>query len=183
MAASRHTFFYSDSHFCSQWYPCKFNIEGITFNSAEQWMMYSKAKLFKDKESATKILKSTSPREQKALGRRVKNFEERAWDRYAKAIVFIGNLAKFSQNSELFDQLKNTVDTTLVEASPYDTIWGIGLKWDNPKIQDETFWRGRNWLGYILTILRDIMISDETYRLNSGEFRKLTDVPESLSEL
>ena len=145
--------------------------------------MYSKAILFNDKATAQLILNSHSPSEQKALGRKVKNFDERIWDRYAKAIVFVGNLAKFSQNPELYDQLKATTGTTLVEASPYDRIWGIGLNADHPDANDVKLWRGHNWLGYTLTILRDMMAADPNYRLTVGEIMNLRDAPLTLAQL
>lgn len=183
MAAISYTFFYKSSHFCSQWFSCKFNIGGRTFNCAEQWMMYSKAILFNDKSTAQLILNSRSPKEQKALGRKVKNFDQARWDRYAKAIVFVGNLAKFSQYPELYDQLVATAGTTLVEASPYDSIWGIGLKQDHPDARQRDRWRGLNWLGFTLTILRDKMMTDGGYRLLSGQDMRLKDVPEEVGKI
>lgn len=152
------TFFFSNKDIYSQWYPSTFIIDNIRFNCAEQWMMYSKAKLFKDKNTQQKILATKSPSKQKALGRTVKNFDETIWNKHARYFVYVGNLAKFTQNKELLDYLLSTKNTTLVEASPYDTIWGIGLSSSDKKAKDRTLWRGKNWLGETLTLLRDELL-------------------------
>jgi hypothetical protein len=163
------TFFW-DGPF-SQWYPSPFEVDGRQFINAEQFMMYSKAMMFKDEEAASKIMKSDSPREQKALGRKVKNFNIEVWsgasepfdgrlvwgrERSPRAwsIVRKGSWNKFSQNPGLLEVLAATAGTTLVEASPYDKIWGIGLsEWDDRKFFREN-WQGTNWLGEILTNVR-----------------------------
>ncbi len=149
------TFFYRTKHPFSQWYPCSFIIDGIQFNCTEQFMMFSKAKLFANESIAEKILELKEPREQKALGREVKNFDEAVWNKEAKSIVYKGNFAKFTQNENLKILLLKTAGTTLVEASPSDIIWGIGLPEDHPDRFDKTKWRGKNWLGEVLTQVRD----------------------------
>lgn len=138
----------------SQWYKSEFTVEGITFVTAEQYMMYNKAKLFEDDEIAELILKTDNPSEQKMLGRSVKNFDKKIWERQAKNIVTKGNIAKFSQNEELLSFMKNTKDLILVEASSYDKIWGIGLSENDPDIEDESKWQGTNWLGECLMKVR-----------------------------
>lgn len=143
----------------SQWHPSKFignTGSGILeFNCAEQWMMYKKAQLFDDQNSMTKIMSSSSPKEQKKLGRQVVGFDADKWNGVARNIVLIGNYYKFSQNPDLLALLKATGTTTLVEASPYDTVWGIGLAEDNPLALDRATWKGTNWLGEELTKLRN----------------------------
>jgi ribA/ribD-fused uncharacterized protein len=153
------TFFWNGPF--SQWYSSSFEIDGIRFITAEQFMMYSKAILFKDEDIAYKIMKSADPMEQKALGRKVKNFNIETWSDavgprlpIAWSIVRKGSWNKFSQNPDLLKVLAATAGTTLVEASPDDKIWGIGLgEWDDRKFYRKN-WQGTNWLGEILTNVR-----------------------------
>lgn len=152
------TFFWrSDSPF-SQWYPTRFEIDSIVFNCAEQYMMFGKAKLFGDHEIACKILRSSSPIEQKKLGRKVKYFDQVKWNAESKPIVYKGNHAKFTQNPALLQKLLSTKGTTLVEASPVDKIWGIGLAEDDPRSLFRKTWQGENWLGEVLTQLREDLL-------------------------
>jgi ribA/ribD-fused uncharacterized protein len=140
----------------SQWYPSDFTSkEGKNFNCAEQYMMYSKAMLFGDTETAEKILDAKTPDEQKALGRAVKNFDKDVWDQHACEIIYQGNYYKFTQNPHLWQALDATSSKQLVEAAHYDPIWGIGLRADDPDAQDPAKWKGTNWLGGTLTKLRD----------------------------
>ena len=139
----------------SQWYPSEFKVDGISYNCAEQYMMAEKAKLFGDNKIRKQIMKTNSPREQKALGRKVSNFDAGKWNSVARDIVYKGNLAKFSQNKDLQKELLTTEDKTLVEASPYDKIWGIGLAADDPNATRPENWKGTNWLGEVLMRVRD----------------------------
>ena len=118
-------------------------------------MMYKKAILFNDINTAKKILKSKTPKEQKQLGRQVEKFDTNTWNSVCKTIVYDGNYAKFTQNKDLLECLKLTSDLTLVEASPYDKIWGIGRSIDDKNSCNQKNWIGTNWLGFILTKLRD----------------------------
>ena len=151
----KYTFFWRSESPFSQWYPAVFVVDGVQFNCAEQYMMYRKALLFDDEEIARKILDASSPRTQKALGRKVRHFSESVWEEHSHEIVFTGNHAKFSQNPPLKAILLATAGTTLVEASPTDRIWGVGLAEDDPRIYDRKQWRGQNRLGEILTRLRE----------------------------
>jgi ribA/ribD-fused uncharacterized protein len=153
------TFFWSGPF--SQWHRCKFVVDGITYNCAEQYMMHQKALFFGDKEIAKKIMGTNSPKTQKALGRKVTPFDAGKWDGVARDVVLQGNLAKFKQNPDLLAKLLATKGTTLVEASPYDKIWGIGLKEDNPKAQNRATWNGKNWLGQVLTAARELFEKGE----------------------
>lgn len=116
--------------------------------------MFCKARLFGDRETSKKILTSRSARTQKALGRQVRDFEEDTWRIFREGIVFTGNLAKFSQNDHLRKNLVETGKKILVEASPQDTIWGVGLAEDDARIVDPVNWRGRNLLGEALMRVR-----------------------------
>lgn len=145
----------------SQWWKSPFTYDGITFNCAEQWMMYQKAMFFGDTEAAEEILEADHPREQRAIGRRVEGFNQRDWDANARTFVYLGNLYKYQQNPDLWEKLKETVGTTMVEASPYDKVWGIGWDESNPKAQDRNTWRGKNWLGECITRVRDEMLNDD----------------------
>lgn len=149
------TFFSRDEF--SQWHLQDFTVDGIVYNCAEQFMMAQKARLFGDKETEAKIMASTSPKEQKALGRLVANFDPEIWNANAKAIVFRGNYAKFTQNPDLLAKLAATDGTTLVEASPWDKIWGIGLDADDPRASDRSTWLGTNWLGETITDVREAL--------------------------
>lgn len=112
----------------SQWYHKPFQDEsGETFSTAEHYMMWRKAKLFNDHHIAKMILEAKHPRDVKALGRKVKNFNNEIWEKERLKIVIDGNLLKFSQHDDLKRYLLNTEDKELIEASPYDAIWGIGI--------------------------------------------------------
>ena len=147
------TFFWSGPF--SNWMPSPFQIEGVWYNCAEQWMMAEKARLFKDEATLRKIMSAVDPREQKAYGRQVSGFDKEKWDAVARDIVYKGCRAKFEQNSDLARDLFATAGTTLVEASPEDCIWGIGLRKTDPLAQNRETWRGKNWLGETLTKIRD----------------------------
>lgn len=138
----------------SQWYPSLFIIDGIWYANAEQYMMAAKARLFKDEEALQKILASTSPREMKSIGRSIKKFDQQVWEQNREQIVYDANMAKFSQNEELKKKLLDTKDKILVEASPVDFIWGIGLHETNPDAYDPRKWQGLNLLGFTLMRIR-----------------------------
>ncbi len=139
----------------SQWYPCQFEVGGVSYHTAEQYMMAQKAKLFGDMEIYEMILEAEDPKTFKSLGRKVKGFDKVLWDEHKDEIVIEGNFAKFSQNRDLGEYLLNTGDSILVEASPRDLIWGVGLGKENPRIQDPASWRGQNHLGFALMEVRD----------------------------
>lgn len=141
----------------SQWHKCKFTDKslGLTFNSAEQYMMWYKAFTFNDLETAGKILKECDPKEQKALGRLVKGYDDAIWNFGKLNVVSNGNYLKFSQSESLKKELLDTGDKVLVEGSPYDRIWGVGLTFDDERIIDESNWRGENLLGKALMVARD----------------------------
>lgn len=141
----------------SQWYDCRFSVDGTIYHTAEQYMMAQKAILFQDANALKQIMGTDNPKDYKALGRQIVNFSAALWDREKYRIVLTGNLAKFAQNPELFQFLDSTGDQVLVEASPYDSIWGVKLAADDPAIQDPNAWQGENLLGFALMEVRDIL--------------------------
>lgn len=134
----------------SQWYPAPFVVDGQTFATAEHFMMWSKARLFGDHTVAEQVLHAKTPGEAKKLGRAVQSFDEAQWVAARYSIVLSASLAKFGQNAELLAFLHRTGDKILVEASPTDRIWGIGLAADAPSAQDPSTWNGLNLLGFAL---------------------------------
>ena len=139
----------------SQWWQCDFQVDGVEYSCAEQFMMAEKARMFGDGEMLEKIMEAGHPKEMKAYGRAVKGFDKEQWDKACYGIVKRGNQAKFSQNPELKEFLLKTGKRILVEASPRDRIWGIGMGKDNPDAENPQKWRGRNLLGFTLTEVRD----------------------------
>jgi ribA/ribD-fused uncharacterized protein len=150
------TFFWK--HRLSQWHCSPFVIGGVTFNYAEQYMMFAKALLFGDREAAERIRIAETPREHQAIGREVRGFDESVWVLFREGIVYAGNHARFSQNPEQRELLFSTRGTTLVEASPHDRVWGIGLTAEDPRAQDRSQWLGLNLLGKALTQVREALL-------------------------
>lgn len=153
-------FWHAPSPF-AQWTMVPFTIDGLVFQNAEQWMMGSKAKLFHDHTVFAKIMTTAVPREHKKLGRKVANFDEAVWKKHALDIVIKGNYAKFSQHPSYRQRLLATGNKTLVEASPLDAIWGIGLASDHPDARNPSKWQGSNLLGQALMKVREIMREEE----------------------
>lgn len=142
----------------SNWYPCRYkNIryKGLTFFNSEQAFMWEKAVYFGDMETAAEIVKNPDPSRCKRLGRLVKGFNAIKWSEVSYDIMIAVNYAKFSQNGILKNLLLETENKILVEASPYDTIWGIGLHYDDDKCLDPANWKGQNLLGKALMIVRN----------------------------
>lgn len=151
----------------SQWTHSQFFVNGVLYNSAEAFMMTSKALYFGDHNSALKIMQSIHSKDQKAIGRKIKGFKPEHWTPIARDIVYRGSYGKFTQNQHLLQKLMDTKGTTLVEASPKDKIWGIGIAEDNPLALDRASWRGSNWLGEVLTELRDNLENGVEKKYNS----------------
>ena len=134
----------------SQWWPCAFSVDGIDYTSAEHWMMAAKARLFGDHDAIPGILAAATPAEAKKLGRLVRGFDEEVWAGRRFELVVEGNVAKFGQDPALGAFLLGTGRRVLVEASPRDRIWGIGLGAANERAADPRQWRGLNLLGFAL---------------------------------
>lgn len=150
---------YFKSGYPSQWYESEFEIDGRKFANCEQWMMFMKAVTFNDIEIAEEVMMTVDPKEIKALGRRVKNFEVDIWNAVADDIVFQGNVAKFSQNPELKELLLATGDKKFVECATYDPIWGIGMDITTALQTPEDQWKGTNRLGKAIMKARDYIRS------------------------
>lgn len=153
-------FFGKNSPF-SNFHPAKFVLDGMEYSCSEQYMMYQKAKLFNDEEEANNILKATDPFEMKRCGRRVKGFENDVWYKYCVGIVKKGVKAKFKQNPHLEKALIDTFPRILAEATPRGPLWGIGLGLSDPLIRNRNTWRGDNWLGYLLTDVRNQIMEEK----------------------
>lgn len=141
----------------SQWWPARFTVDGRDYATAEHWMMWSKAMLFGDAEIAEKVLAPSHPHRAKALGRQVRGFDQATWEQQRYAIVVAGSVAKFGQHDDLRRFLLGTGERVLVEASPLDRIWGIGLAADDPRAANPAQWRGLNLLGFALMDARDAL--------------------------
>lgn len=141
----------------SQWQPSLFEIDGVVYNCAEQYMMSQKAKLFKDEYIYDLVMDSIKPQDMIKLGRKVKNFNESIWDKNKYSIIFDANYNKFSQNEKMKKFLLSTNDKVIVEASPYDKVWGVGMDSNNRKIYNPNNWRGENLLGFIIMEVRDLL--------------------------
>ena len=138
----------------SQWWPSSFTVDGVTYSSAEHFMMAEKAGIFGDEATRAEILQAPDPRAAKALGRKVQGYSDESWNAVRFDIVVRGNSAKFGQDAALRSFLLGTGDRVLVEASPSDKIWGIGLTEDDPRALDPEQWQGLNLLGFALMAAR-----------------------------
>jgi len=138
-----------------QWQPSEFREEIFSYSCAEQYMMAKKAQIFEDEEIKKMIMETADPKQIKSLGRKVKNFDEKTWDKLKYSVVLNGNYHKFAQNKEMREMLLSTDNKILVEASPLDTIWGIGYSFENPNSANPKHWRGLNLLGFALMEVRD----------------------------
>jgi len=141
----------------SNWYRSSFEHNGVKYNCGEQYMMHQKALLFSDTEIADEIMLEKDPRKQKAWGREVRGFDESTWIASCQDIMVEGLLSKFRQNPYCQEKLLSTGDKIIVEASPYDKIWGIGLSETDPRATDPAQWLGQNLLGVVLMKVRDIL--------------------------
>jgi ribA/ribD-fused uncharacterized protein len=144
--------------FCfSQWFESPFTVESITYKTAEHWMMAQKALLFADRTIFDKIINCEKPGEAKDLGRKVIGYDDQIWNEKKFDLVKVGNIHKFNQHPKFAKYLLKTENRILVEASPVDNIWGIGLSQDSSDIQNIYAWRGQNLLGFVLMATRDFL--------------------------
>jgi ribA/ribD-fused uncharacterized protein len=174
----KYVFFYNG--YLSNWYPAPFMAplkskvirneipeefnKPFQFNCSEQYMMIQKALRFSDFETARMIMDSNHPSEQKSLGRQVNDFDVLSWNQISRSAVYEGCYYKFTHNKECLDYLLSTDGSLLVEASPSDDIWGIGRGGYENDLEDIKTWRGSNWLGEVLTLLRENLQETLTYK-------------------
>lgn len=147
----------------SNFYPCKFKINGLLFYNSEQCFMWQKAMHFNDQETAEKILHTIQPVKAKGLGRQVKNFDQKSWEDFRELAMYNAVYAKFSQNQDLRDIItaEEFDGKSFVEGSPEDCIWGVGIEWNDPEIEDKDNWQGLNLLGKTLDKVREQLLSEK----------------------
>jgi ribA/ribD-fused uncharacterized protein len=138
----------------SQWYPAPFMVDGVRYATAEHYMMAGKARLFGDEAAERRVLAAGDPAEAKKAGRGVRGFDEDTWAAHRYDLVVAANTAKFDGHAAMRDYLLGTGERVLVEASPYDTVWGIGLSAEQPEARRPSQWRGLNLLGFALMDVR-----------------------------
>lgn len=143
-----------ENGYLSNWHRSEFTVDGMSFSSMEQFMMYRKATCFGDTKSAQQIMKTDDVAEIKALGRRVSGYDDHLWNGVRQLIVYEGLIAKFTQNEDLKAKLKSTGDSVIAECAVKDTIWGIGMSMKDSDRYDRTKWKGENLLGYTLMMVR-----------------------------
>jgi ribA/ribD-fused uncharacterized protein len=141
----------------SQWSEHSFKVDGVIYRTAEHWMMASKARLFEDQRVLELILMADSPAQVKKLGQQVRDFDESVWKKHRFDIVTRGNISKFNATAAMRAYLLGTGDNILVEASPMDTIWGIGLAENDTRASKPELWRGDNLLGFALVRARHVL--------------------------
>ncbi len=142
----------------SQWWPSPFTVDGVEYATAEHWMMASKARLFGDEEAEREAVAASSPATAKKVGRLVRGFDEARWERERFGIVVEGSVHKFAAHDDLRAYLLGTRGRVLVEASPLDRVWGIGLAADDERAADPAQWRGPNLLGFALMEARERLL-------------------------
>jgi len=153
-----HIYFWGSEY--SNWYPCIFRYEDHTFYNSEQAFMWEKARFFDDDEIAEQLLAETNPSYAKALGRKVRNFNAEMWMAASYPAMIAVNYAKFSSSHFMKDAILSTYPKILVEASPYDKIWGVGLGENDDLILDEKNWDGMNLLGKALMNVRKELMEE-----------------------
>jgi ribA/ribD-fused uncharacterized protein len=134
----------------SQWWPSPFTVDGVRYATAEHWMMTAKARLFADPEGERRVLAAGHPAQAKEAGRLVRGFDEETWRRERFRVVVEGSVHKFAAHADLRAFLLGTGERVLVEASPLDRVWGIGLAATDERATDPEQWRGPNLLGFAL---------------------------------
>lgn len=144
----------------SQWWPAPFTVDGVEYATAEHWMMAGKARLFADPDAERLVLAAGHPAGAKKAGRLVRGFDEETWRRERFRIVVEGSVHKFAADPGLRAFLLGTGERVLVEASPVDRVWGIGLSVQDEAAWDPARWKGPNLLGFALMEARDRLRSE-----------------------
>lgn len=157
----------------SQWFDSSFEVQGARYATAEHFMMAKKAELFGDQAARDQIMLAENPGKAKALGRSVKGFNEETWLEHRWSIVVEANFHKFSQSPALRSFLLGTSTQVLVEASPVDHIWGIGLDARSADANSPSSWQGLNLLGFALMEVRGRLVqSSDTSMQSAKDLRK-----------
>jgi ribA/ribD-fused uncharacterized protein len=151
-----------DNSCLSQWFPAPFTVDGVRYATAEHWMMAAKARLFGDTLAAEAVIAAGHPQQAKSIGRKVRGFDTEIWNQHRVTLVVEGNMHKFAQNEVLKAYLLGTGERILVEASPVDRIWGIGLAATDDRASDPAQWRGLNLLGFALMQARQKLADTPT---------------------
>lgn len=152
----------------SQWWPAPFMVDGVRYATAEHWMMACKARLFGDAEAERRAVSAAHPKQAKDAGRSVRGFDGAEWERHRFECVVEGSVHKFGQDPALRDHLLGTGSRVLVEASPVDRIWGIGLTADDERAQAPARWRGLNLLGFALMEARQRLATGAERETGTG---------------
>jgi len=142
----------------SQHAPATFEVCGVWYNCTQQYLMAERARMFGDADRLDDIMWSRDPVQQTVLGHAVKNCDEARWRRAVPAMLLRGNMAKYAQNATLKRLLLATHPKVLVQASPYDTVYGVGLTPHDPRALDPEHWRGLNLLGTALMQTRQTLL-------------------------
>ena len=146
--------FFGELNPLSNFYPCKFNLEGETFNSSEQYIQWTKAKYSNDSITMERIMNCEDAADCKEVSRDITNLDRTGWAKSAESLCYHGIKAKYAQNNHLLDTLLNTGDKILVEAS-YDEIWGTGQPLGSRDCLCQTKWKSVGILGKILMRIRN----------------------------
>jgi hypothetical protein len=141
----------------SNWTYSPFILDGHKYNCVEQYFMAEKARLFKDDQALRMIIKAIDPADQKRYGKGVKGFDERKWSSVCFDVMLRGNLEKYKQNPKLCEKLLDTGNLGMVEASPKDKIWGIGMDKNHVNATKPSRWLGKNLLGKVLDQVRTMI--------------------------
>ena len=161
-------FWGNESHF-SNFHPCKIKFmyrnEMREIDSSEQMFMIFKSIMFKDDKSTFDIIDAQNPMLAKSIGRSVKNYDDKKWSESRYEYMVSSVMLKAVQNKDFRDRLTETKGMYLVEASPYDKIWGVGLKTNESDIRFEDKWRGENLLGKALMKVRDDLNLGKTIKI------------------
>jgi hypothetical protein len=185
ITTDKYVLFWGDQDIYSNFYPVEFEISGHHFYWSEQAFMWLKALWFADHDLAQTLLLLAPPNNKpihaKKIGRTIKGFNEEEWAKVREECMFRACLAKFQQNVKLSEQLLNTGDRVLVEASPYDKIWGIGLAEDNADAQDPDKWQGLNLLGKVLMNVRHELKMKLLAEEVKKDFQEAVDEAEEIS--
>lgn len=153
------TAFFSSMSPLSNFYPVQIkDPDGTVYASSEQMYQHKKSMFHNDDATATKVMKARTPLDAYLAGKEVKGQHESDWFKgreLSKEQMYRCCIAKFSSDPALRDFLLSTGDTILAEGNPKDDLWGVKLSVHDSAIFDRSNWNGKNWLGDVLTRVRE----------------------------